>query len=100
MSESSKPWIADINCYDQPSGETGGPHIATIRFFDGAVPASGAVDGVEVVNFPLARLNDIIAMLRNEDRIIVGHSSDGPDSTVSEGISSFPAARQRPQLPR
>lgn len=43
---------------------------------------------------------DVIAMVRNEDRIIVGHSSGGPDSTVSEGISYFPAARQRPQLPR
>jgi hypothetical protein len=95
-SESDKPWVASINCYDQPEGEAGGRRIATLRFFDGAVPASGTVDGAELVNFPLSRFADVVAILRNETRIFVGRSSGGPDNETSEGISSFTAARQRP----
>lgn len=96
MSESNQPWLAHINSYDQGQGEAGGQRIATLRFFDGAVPASGNVGGLAVVNFPMARFGDAVAILRNEERIFVGHSSGGPDNTTSEGISSFTAARLRP----
>jgi hypothetical protein len=98
MSKSNKPWIADINCYDQPQGEAGGSRIATLRFFARApVPASGQIGSVPVVNFALARFSDVIAILRDDERIFVGHSSGGPDNIVSDGISSFnPAGRMRP----
>jgi hypothetical protein len=44
----------------------------------------------------MARFGDVVAIVRNEERIFVGHSSGGPDNTTSEGISSFTAARLRP----
>ena len=95
-SETDQPWIAQINCYDQGQGEAGGKRTAAIRFFDGAVPASGAVGGVEIVNYSLARFADVVDILRNEQDIFVGHSFGGPDNATSEGISSFTAARLRP----
>jgi hypothetical protein len=96
MSKSDKPWIADINCYDQAQGEAGGHRIATMRFFTGQVPASGNVGGLAVVNFPLARFADVMGILRNEEDIFVGHSFGGPDTITSEGISSFTEVRKRP----
>jgi hypothetical protein len=45
---------------------------------------------------PPARFGDVVATLRSEEGIFVGHSSGGPDNTTSEGISSFTAARLRP----
>ena len=92
ISSSNKPWVASINCYDQPQGEAGGSRIATVRFFRGSVPPSGQVGGVAVVNFPLARFGDVIAILRDEQDIFVGHSSGGPDDTVMEGITTFTSA--------
>jgi hypothetical protein len=87
--KSNKPWVAEINCYDQPNGEAGGSRIATIRFFARNVPGSGSVGGLPVVNFSLARFADILAILRSEASIFVGHTFGGPDTVDAEGISSF-----------
>jgi hypothetical protein len=97
ISSSDKPWAADINCYDQSQGEAGGSRIATLRFYRGAVPASGQVGGLAVVNFPLARFADVIAILREEQDIFVGHVFGGPDNITMEGITTFaPAGGMRP----
>ena len=96
LGKSNKPWVASINCYDQDQGEAGGQRIATVRFFEGAVPASGTVGGLPVVNFPLTRFGDVVGIFRNEGRISVNHFSGGPDSITADGISTFTAARQRP----
>jgi hypothetical protein len=90
LAKSDKPWIADINCYDQPQGEAGGHRIAAVRFFvTTPVPASGAVGGIPVINFPLARFADVISIFRDEKSIDVNHFSGGPDNMTSDGISYF-----------
>ena len=95
MSESTnRGWLTSTATTEAKArpADSGSPRCDSLT----ALYGERNVGGLAVVNFPMARFGDGVAILRNEERIVVGHPSGGPDNTTSEGISSFTAARLRP----
>jgi len=99
FSSSSQPWKAEIRCYASTTVPLG-PQVATIRFYDTTPPASGLVGGIPAVNYALSRFADVIAILRDENHVVVDHVfyTSAGQSVDAWGVSGgiAPAGEMQP----
>ena len=98
LSSSNVDWVADLRCYDvvDPVEAGNPPESALVRFFpEGTtVPADGwvggKVNGTPILNFPLARWDEVMTTIRDTS-YITGTTfsySSGFDNVQGWGISS------------